>query len=60
MLSEEEGINAIIKLQAMAGIVESEEKAKIGWNNMADWEKNQTEQAYDQFFVSFPVGSKVL
>ena len=49
-MTEAEGINAIIKLQAMAGITESKEKAKRGWDTMADWEKEATENAYNIFF----------
>ncbi len=46
MLSENEGIKAIIAMQAIAGIVETEEGAKIGWNNMSDVEKEKTERYY--------------
>ena len=46
MLTEERGIKAIIALQAVDGIVESEEQAKAGWNGMANWEKEQTEAAH--------------
>lgn len=44
MLSEDEGIKAIIALQAIAGIVETEEQAKTEWNNMSDVEKRKTER----------------
>lgn len=46
MLSEDEGIKAIIALQAIAGIVETEEQAKTEWNNMSDVEKGKTERYY--------------
>lgn len=46
MLSEKQGIKAIIALQAVAGIVESEEQAKEGWNGFSDYEKANTEAAH--------------
>lgn len=49
MLDEEEGIKAIIALQAMAGVQESEEKARKGWNSMNDIAKQSTEDAYNMF-----------
>ena len=42
--TEEEGINAIIKLQGYVDVVESTEKAKAGWNAMSDSEKESTEK----------------
>lgn len=47
MLNEKQGIEAIIKLQAMAGITETPEQAKKGWNSMSATEKEQTENAYN-------------
>jgi hypothetical protein len=47
MLTEEEGIKAIIALQAVVGITETEEQARKGWNSMANWEKQSTEDAYN-------------
>jgi len=44
-----EGIKAIIFLQSMAGIEETEEQATKGWNSMAQWEKESTEKAYKLF-----------
>lgn len=46
MLTEEQGIKAIIALQAKADIVESEEQAKAGWNSMSDGNKVATELAH--------------
>jgi len=46
MLSEEQGIQAIIELQAKAGVVETREQAKAGWENMLESEKVNTEYAY--------------
>jgi hypothetical protein len=47
MLSVEEGIKAIIKLQAVAGIEEPEERARKAWENFTDEEKKQTEAVYN-------------
>ncbi len=47
MLNEKQGIEAIIKLQAMAGITETPKQAKKGWNKMSTGEKEQTELAYN-------------
>jgi hypothetical protein len=49
MDTEQEGIKAIIALQAMAGIVESEEDAKAGWANMSKYEQDITLSAYRMF-----------
>jgi len=46
MLSEKQGIQAIIALQASGGVTESKEKAKMGWSYMSDHEKTQTEIAH--------------
>jgi len=56
MLSEEKGIKAIIALQGEVGIVESEEDAKIGWNNMSKSEKLQTEAAHKMVCGGFKDG----
>ena len=37
--SEKEGIQAIIDLQKMAGITETEEQAKVGWRKMTARDK---------------------
>ncbi len=47
MLSDEEGIKAIIKLQTIAGIEEPEERARKAWESFTDAEKEQTEVVYD-------------
>jgi len=44
----EDGIKAIIFLQAMAGIEETEEKARLGWENMQPWEQETTLRFYNQ------------
>jgi len=44
--SEPEGIKAIIFLQALAGIKESEEEAKIGWREMTSYDQENTMAAY--------------
>jgi hypothetical protein len=46
MLDEEQGIKAIIALQAVGGDQETEEQAKEGWNRMSDTEKVSTEIAH--------------
>ncbi len=46
MLSEEQGVKAVIALQAKAGVVESEEQAKAGWNKLSDDDKIATEMAH--------------
>jgi hypothetical protein len=43
---EEKGIQAIIDLQKIAGITETPEKAKIGWNAMNDYDKETTLAAH--------------
>jgi len=54
MLSEDQGVKAIIALQKMAGIDEPEEKARTNWNNLKDWEKKSTESAHSLFCGGFP------
>ena len=46
MLTEEQGVKAIIALQATVGIEESEEHAREGWSGFSDSEKEATEQAH--------------
>ena len=46
MLTEEQGVKAIIALQAIAGITEPEERAKAEWGSMSDYGKEQTEMAH--------------
>ncbi len=58
MLSEEQGIKAIIELQAVAGIVESEKQAKAGWNGFSDYEKENTEAAHKVVCGGFKDGEK--
>lgn len=48
-MTEEEGIKAVIFLQGMVDIEETEEQAKEVWNNFKDWEKKSTENAYNIF-----------
>lgn len=48
-MNEQEGIKAIIALQAMAGITESEEDAKKGWQSMSKYERDITLSAYRMF-----------
>lgn len=43
---QEEGVKAIIALQKMAGIEETEEKAREGWFRMSADEKEQTMRAF--------------
>ncbi len=49
MLSDEEGIKAIIMLQSVVGIEEPEERAQKAWASFTDQEKEQTISAYDDF-----------
>jgi len=45
--ANENGIQAIIDLQALAGITESQEDAERGWNAMSEDEQEQTLMAYE-------------
>jgi hypothetical protein len=56
--TEGQGIKAIIALQKMAGITESEDRAKRSWRNFKDWEKKQTERAHKMFCGGFPEDGK--
>ncbi len=51
MLSDEEGIKAIIYLQKMVNIEETEESARKGWESFTDEEKEQTEAVYNMLCV---------
>lgn len=46
MASEKEGIDAIIALQALAGIKESRKDARAGWYAMTPHMRSQTMLAY--------------
>lgn len=46
MLSDEQGAQAIIDLQATVGITETKEEAEIGWSRMRDIDKVNTELAH--------------
>ena len=43
---EQAGVKAIIALQALIGIEETEEQAKLGWANMSAHEKESTIQIH--------------
>ena len=45
-MDENEGIKAIIFLQSMAGIDESEEDAKKGWRGLSEAEREKTMEVY--------------
>lgn len=45
-MDEERGIEAIIFLQSLAGIEESEEDARKGWRSLTDMQKRSTMQTY--------------
>lgn len=47
MLSDEQGIQAIIELQASVGVEESKENAKAGWGRMSINEKINTAAAHE-------------
>jgi hypothetical protein len=46
MLTDEQGVQAIIDLQKVVGIDEPEERARRSWENFAEWEKKSTERAH--------------
>lgn len=48
---EQDGIRAIIYLQSMAGIVETEETARKGWRKMSVHDRQSTMIAYLMFKV---------
>lgn len=39
---EERGVEAIVALQAMVGIAETREQAKVGWDSMSEGEQDFT------------------
>lgn len=49
--TEEQGIQAIIDLQALAGKVGSKEQATKGWNSMSKYDKLNTTAAHKLFCV---------
>lgn len=53
MLTEEQGIKAIIDLQKLAGIDEPEERAKKAWDSFSELDKKQTENAHKIFCGGF-------
>ena len=56
MLTEEQGIEAIIRLQKSAGVIETEEQARAGWRGMSDSEKQTTEMAFRAIYGEFKGG----
>lgn len=46
-MDEDEGIRAIIWLQALAGIEETEEEARVGWQGMSVAEQQTTINIYN-------------
>lgn len=48
-MDEQKGIEAIIYLQSLARVPETEEEAKAGWNAMSDSEKAVTLKMYEIF-----------
>lgn len=58
MLSEDQGVKAIIALQKMAGITETEEEARDNWNKFSKTDKLQTESAHKTFCGGFPEDDK--
>jgi len=45
-LNREDGIQAVIELQALVGIEESPEDAGKGWDALQDWEQEATMKAH--------------
>lgn len=45
---EQAGVKAIIALQALIGIKETEEQAKAGWHSLTPHEKESTIQIYNR------------
>ncbi len=54
MLTEEQGIKAIIDLQKFADITEPEDIAKRQWNKMNNSAKKQTEAMHKMICGGFP------
>lgn len=44
---EAAGVKAIMEMQALAGINESEEEARAGWASLSEHERQRTLLAYD-------------
>ncbi len=57
-MDQEEGVKAIIFLQNMAGITDTETQALVGWNKMSQGEKKSTLSVYEMFANKTP-GSDV-
>ena len=53
MLTDEQGAQAIIALQAVGGVVEPEERAAAAWESMSDTEKTITEDTHRMFCGGF-------
>jgi len=58
MLTEDQGVQAIIALQKMAGVDEPEDRARKNWQAFAAWEKVSTMQAHKLIFGGFPEEGK--
>lgn len=54
MLTEEQGIKAIIALQDTVGIVEPEARAKKEWGRFSENQKKTTESAHKVICGGFP------
>jgi hypothetical protein len=52
--ADEAGVQAVIALQATAGVAESREQALLGWSKMTAEEKARTMESYDIFFPNRP------
>jgi len=53
MLTEKQGIKAIIDLMILIGTKESYASAKLGWKSMSDNEKEQIELAHKRMCGGF-------
>lgn len=53
-LDETLGIKAIVALQALVGIKETESQARKGWHAMSTHDKKKTMLAYALFFSDKP------
>jgi len=56
-VTDEEGTEAIIALQAIAGIVEPRERAARQWRRMTPSQRKQTELVYEKF-VALPAATE--
>lgn len=52
-MTEEEGVQAIIALQKLVGIEETEAQARKSWRSFEDWEKEKTILVYEQLKHAF-------